>query len=176
MESDQSDKNLCLICGMCCNGTMFGYATLQNYDEAESLVFKGQRILWADDGWYFQFPCKALDGCACTVYDTRPTICRTYHCELLKKYEAGELGWEEASTIVAKAKPLADKLLVKLKKESGSKAPLSLKQYYEAFLQKQGRKVSNEKYKTLLRDYEMVMGLLDEHFFVEATSNGERNG
>ena len=165
------EKNLCLICGMCCNGTLFGHATLENYDEAESLVFKGQRILWEEDGWYFRFPCRALDGCACTVYATRPTICRTYHCELLKKYEAGGVSWAEASAIVQEAKPLAEDLLIALRNVVNSKAPLSLKQMYEAFLERHGRRVEmpafQQKHATLFQNYKKLTLLLDQHFFIE---------
>ena len=168
------DKNLCLICGMCCNGTLFGHAVLENYDEAESLVFKGQRILWQDEEWYFHFPCRALNGCACTVYETRPTICRTYFCELLKKYNADEVSWADASAIVREAKPLADMLLVMLKNEIDSKAPLSLKQRYEAFLTKAGpwaeMPAFQQKHAILIQNYEKLSQLLEQHFFIEERS------
>lgn len=39
----------------------------------------------------FRLPCPRLSDRRCTVYDERPETCRTYACEVLRAYGAGEI-------------------------------------------------------------------------------------
>lgn len=48
-------------------------------------------------------PCLGKDG-ACTCYDIRPEVCRTYHCKLSKKVEAGELEKARAQAVIKEIK------------------------------------------------------------------------
>lgn len=82
--------SLCLECGACCDGTMFPHAEL-SADEAARL---GDRVE-VNAGKLVQ-PCRALSGCACTVYEARPTTCRAYRCLALQQLEAGETTLDEA--------------------------------------------------------------------------------
>jgi hypothetical protein len=92
----------------------------------------------------------------------------------LKKYKAGGVSWEVAATIVGEAKPLADSLLSRFRQENGGRQPLSLKQHYELFLKKQGRRVEmpafSQTHASLLEDYDKLNQLLDQHFFIKDTT------
>ena len=57
-----------------------------------------------------RFPCKALNGACCTMYDTRPQICRGYHCGVLDSVSEGSLDPEQAVQIVSQVRSLARSL------------------------------------------------------------------
>jgi uncharacterized protein len=82
--------DLCLRCGLCCDGTVFSAITLEPGEEpfVESL---GLSVV--DDAAgkpVAAQPCPAfLDGC-CSLYARgRPQTCHTYTCGLLSRYTAG---------------------------------------------------------------------------------------
>jgi Fe-S-cluster containining protein len=57
----------------------------------------------------FRLPCPALDGACCSIYADRFAICRSFRCALLRRYEAGEVGLEEALEFVATAKDMLER-------------------------------------------------------------------
>lgn len=82
--------SLCLDCGACCDGTMFPHADVSAAEAArlgERVEVRGGKLMQ---------PCRALSGCACTVYDARPAVCQAYRCLALQQLEAGEVTPEEA--------------------------------------------------------------------------------
>lgn len=101
--------SLCLFCGLCCDGTLFGTAPLEA-GEAERLA---GRIALAPDGTML-LPCRALDGCRCTVYDDRPAVCRAFNCLALAQLQRGEISEEDARGFIAEVfdrrRRLADEL------------------------------------------------------------------
>jgi hypothetical protein len=55
----------------------------------------------------FRQPCPKFACGMCTVYDERPTVCRTYSCKLLDDVQAGRLSESEAREKIAITKKLA---------------------------------------------------------------------
>lgn len=97
MSSVGSD--LCRACGLCCDGTLFG--ALRVGDDEEASVQRARLPIHRDDqGAAMRLPCTAHAG-ACTVYDDRPAICRSYRCDLLHHLEIGETTLEDALSRVA---------------------------------------------------------------------------
>jgi len=96
-----SGADLCKMCGLCCNGTLFGAVRLLE-DEPPRRRLPVQRD---DAGLLIRLPCPAHDG-VCTIYEDRPAICRTYRCLLLSRLEAGEIELADATARVSKVKEL----------------------------------------------------------------------
>lgn len=84
-------SSLCLACGLCCDGSLFGRVPLAEGDARKHL-----RVI--PSGTSFEQPCSALrEDRSCAVYTSRPAACRAFTCKL---YEAaGDL---EASIAIVK--------------------------------------------------------------------------
>jgi uncharacterized protein len=86
---------LCTACGACCNGTIFDEVPLARHE-----IALGARlslpIVAAGDEAAMPLPCPRLAGATCTIYDERPSTCRTYRCGLLVDVEEGRVEEGEA--------------------------------------------------------------------------------
>jgi len=112
-------EELCLKCGLCCNGAIFADVQLMAGDDAESLAELGLAVKVAGSVRKTRFlqPCVAHDGCRCRIYDKRPSYCRQFECDLLKRCSGGRLAKEAALEIVGTAQErvaLVKKLLLDL--------------------------------------------------------------
>ncbi|CAB4862561.1 unannotated protein [freshwater metagenome] len=93
-------EDVCLQCGMCCDGTLFPGATI---DEAEishvtSLSLTVRRRPTGEVE--FEQPCPAFVGGCCSVYEHRPSVCHKYSCRLLPEYTSGRMGLDDCLDIV----------------------------------------------------------------------------
>ena len=99
--SDSS--NICLPCGICCDGTLIGFVELEN--EEMPRLKKIMDIEEERDHCFFLQPCKKYCN-GCTIYSERPKQCGKFECGLLKSVENKELEFDTALDIIAKAKQL----------------------------------------------------------------------
>lgn len=110
-EQSAAAAGLCLACGLCCNGVLFNRARAQP-DEFAAMnqvgleTGQGSR----EEGAFFKLPCHHLDGCRCTIYETRFRICRDFSCALLTGLQQGEVAQAEAQKVVADAKAMVDRV------------------------------------------------------------------
>ncbi len=109
-----SSKNLCLECGLCCNGVIFADVELQPL-EVRSLKSKFQSLKPSPPSPSIEKaklpqPCAAFDGCRCRIYSDRPTYCRQFECLLLKNVQAGRVERAAALRIIRTARQRADKV------------------------------------------------------------------
>jgi uncharacterized protein len=112
---DDADANdLCLECGLCCNGVIFADGQLQAGDDVGRLQALGLRLLRARHARIkppkFQQPCSALEGCRCGIYAERPRHCRAFECLLLQGVKAGRLEAGSARRLIRAARGLADRV------------------------------------------------------------------
>ncbi|MFZ4812263.1 MAG: YkgJ family cysteine cluster protein [Ilumatobacteraceae bacterium] len=94
-----SDDNLCIACGICCDGTMLNRVVVT--DETVVIALTGSPMLFEQGGgqrWFTQ-PCAAFDGC-CSVYASRPDMCREFKCTLLLEVERGDVSVEAARSVI----------------------------------------------------------------------------
>jgi len=101
-ELRTASEALCVRCGFCCDGTLFGHVPVSD-DEAPSLPAPLAAVEREGGKTRLAFlqPCAAFRA-QCTVYEARPKTCRTYRCELLKAVEAGTHAAEDAAAIIAR--------------------------------------------------------------------------
>jgi Fe-S-cluster containining protein len=82
-------SRLCLSCGLCCDGSLFGRVDLRP-EEVQSARRRGLRLLRGDES--FEQPCSAFQARSgesrrCSIYDDRPHACRTFTCRLYGRHE-----------------------------------------------------------------------------------------
>lgn len=113
---DSDPTPICLACGFCCDDTLFELATAKGNDSVESLVQIGLRALTNDAGVAtgFPLPCPNFIGMQCSVYENRPTVCRTFRCKLLKDVQRGTYSVPEARQIALSTRALRDQLAPEL--------------------------------------------------------------
>ena len=68
--------------------------------EAEATRLEG-KIRVSEDRRRLLIPCRAVDGCACTIYPDRPASCRAFRCRVLASLEAGALTDAQAHETIA---------------------------------------------------------------------------
>lgn len=101
------DTAPCVGCGLCCTGVLYSRAQVQPGEE-QVISAAGLKLMEGEDKNYFQLPCHHESGGRCTIYENRFTICRTFRCALLRAYQAGKIGREEAQATVQTACQLVD--------------------------------------------------------------------
>ena len=121
MNSGDSNQ-LCLECGLCCNGVIFAHGQLQPEDDparlqALGLVLVAKRKVEIGKQRFHQ-PCAAFDGCRCKIYADRPKYCREFECLLLRDVKAGHLESAAALRIIQNARRRMEKVK-KLLRELG---------------------------------------------------------
>ena len=100
-------QNLCLSCGLCCDGTLFGQIPVDAAEPVEAFRAAGLRIT-PDRGGEGRYelpqPCLRFENGRCRTYGCRPAACSSYRCRLLQGVEAGEMALQEAKGIVQSAR------------------------------------------------------------------------
>jgi hypothetical protein len=112
--SAAADDNICVDCGLCCDGTLFGSVNLIDVDEHAPLVALAAEISTDGDRAEFAQPCPAFAGGCCTIYTVRPALCRTYKCDLLRRRDVGEVSTADARATIADAIEQRDAVLARL--------------------------------------------------------------
>jgi hypothetical protein len=110
----ESSEQLCLACGLCCDGTLFHHVKLEAGDDARKLKELGLPVRTSrakTPVTRFPQPCAAL--CAdrtCRVYADRPGQCRSYECGVFKDLQAGRVTPAAALRLVKQARQDADRI------------------------------------------------------------------
>jgi hypothetical protein len=99
---DSESGNICIECGLCCDGSMFGYI---NIDKNDDLTFLKQRRFefFADrDKLFSRQPCVGQEGKLCRLYNDarRFKVCKAFKCRLLRQYLSGEISYPSAMAVI----------------------------------------------------------------------------
>lgn len=109
-----SGEQLCLACGLCCDGTLFDNVQLGPGDDGEKLKALGLPVAVSRAKTpisYFRQPCAALCADrACRVYADRPLQCRNFECGVFKAAQAGRIDMGTALRLVKQARRQADNI------------------------------------------------------------------
>jgi Fe-S-cluster containining protein len=107
-----SGEQLCLTCGLCCDGTLFNHVKLGPTDDPKKLKALGLPVAVTRARTpvvHFRQPCAAL--CAdrtCKLYADRPSQCQTFECGVFKDAHAGRIEFAAALRLVKQARQRAD--------------------------------------------------------------------
>jgi Fe-S-cluster containining protein len=112
------NSNLCLQCGLCCNGVIFADVAVRSISKIRILKKLGFPLTTRSR---LSQPCAAFDGCRCTIYSQRPGQCKKFDCLLLEKVRSGQATQERAIQIIRKARRLV-KTIEQLLEKLGNRA------------------------------------------------------
>ena len=131
-NSAAAASRLCQACGLCCDGTLFHTVRLQPGDSAQELKAHGILIHYKKRHDFFEQPCSCFNHKSCSIYADRPTRCRLFECQQLKRLASGEIKEEAVLDKIAKAHQKIElcKNLLQLSGKSNPKKPLA-KQYQQ---------------------------------------------
>ncbi len=103
VTTDDALSQLCLRCGLCCDGNLFTQVPLAAAEVADARR-RGLTIAARPDGGdALRQRCDALTGTRCKIYDERPASCRRYHCMLHAALAADEVSLASALALVDEA-------------------------------------------------------------------------
>lgn len=110
----KSAEQLCLACGLCCDGTLFDLVKLEAGDNEAKLQALGLPVSVSRGKTpiaRFPQPCAALcEDRTCQVYRDRPWQCRIFECGVFKDAKAGRITFAAALRLVQKARRRADQV------------------------------------------------------------------
>ncbi len=104
---------LCVACGLCCDGTLFDLVKLEAGDDRAKLKALGLPVKVSRGAVpvaRFPQPCVAL--CAdrrCRLYADRPWQCRVFECGVLKDAKAGRISVAVALRLIKQVRRRADR-------------------------------------------------------------------
>lgn len=106
--------SLCVSCGLCCDGTLFGFVPVTD-DEADTLQHRLPMHRDEESGEsQFSQCCVALGTGGCGLYADRPIVCSSYQCSLLRRVNAGELDRDDGLDVIDRIRVLVARLDVVL--------------------------------------------------------------
>jgi uncharacterized protein len=109
-----SGEQLCLSCGLCCDGTLFDGVQLEPGDDAKRLKSLGLPVATSRARIpvaRFPQPCHALCGDrTCRLYADRPRQCRVFECGVFKDLRAGRIELPAAVRLTRQARRRAEKI------------------------------------------------------------------
>ncbi len=161
--------NICLPCGLCCDGTLIGHVQL---DIEELPVLKELMDIEDENGnGFFLQPCNNYcEGC--NIYSKRPKQCASFNCGLLKSIEQKDLDFDSAlETInaVKQKKEIIEKKIVLLKIELTSKSFYFKIVELKKILKKKTPESSlTQSHIELLSDIEQIDNLLTTKFDISS--------
>ena len=124
------ESDLCVKCGLCCQGLFHGRIHLQDNEVQAGLKKKMEYIPYPEPN-KVSLPCSQWAG-ACQMYDERPEGCRVFRCKLLKGIEKGEITASEAEAVVNEALDLiAECLNVHSHSNNRSRHPSMVLAFYK---------------------------------------------
>jgi len=159
----RNGSDLCLQCGLCCDGTVFHQIGIQA-DDPEFLESLGLPVEPDPDSegasTVFE-PCVAfVDGC-CSLYERgRPQSCSTYRCRLLDRYTEGQNTLDDNMATVQ----LVWSLVRELEAEMGLPLDAYNRRALLTFLAERRPWEAREQYATFLVTFHRLDRVFDHYF------------
>jgi hypothetical protein len=105
-----SEQEICIKCGICCDGTLFNYAVLKKGEKEFLPKLLKKKYILTETGEAFKLPCPYFDK-KCTIYDKeKPHVCSSFRCQLLKNLSKGKIDKVDAEQVVKNAMKLRSEI------------------------------------------------------------------
>ena len=102
----ESEQEICLACGFCCDGTLFDNVNLRPGERGTLPDLIEANYMKPGEKEYFRLPCPYFNG-KCTIYNKKKAeICSLYRCQLLMDFAKKAISKEEALNIIHNVKIL----------------------------------------------------------------------
>ncbi|WP_394942477.1 YkgJ family cysteine cluster protein [uncultured Ilumatobacter sp.] len=156
-------SQLCVACGICCDGILFISVTVTDPSEAEHVRSRGIPVHVVDERHAFDQPCPALSGNGCSIYTDRPLLCHAYRCLLLKQVDAGTMPLADALGFVEAARRREVEIR-KLLNQNVATDGTPLVQLYRQFRLDNHDQLDSPAFRDLITRFEHHQAELAEHF------------
>ncbi len=111
MQSPILEQEICVTCGMCCDGTLFSNAILQPGEKGHLPAAMEKSYTKTDAGEFFKLPCSYFHG-KCSIYDQKKAhVCSAFRCNLLKDFSEDKISQADAFIIVENAIKQRDEVI-----------------------------------------------------------------
>ncbi|MDA0750096.1 MAG: YkgJ family cysteine cluster protein [Verrucomicrobia bacterium] len=114
--SPSAGQNLCRSCGLCCDGSLFFFTPIGDCKKDD----KNQGNIHSRKEEVLPQPCvhHGMEK-GCSIYATRPNVCRKFKCQLLRDVEENKSTIEEAMRVVEQLNVLRTRLLATVRTHVG---------------------------------------------------------
>lgn len=110
-KAPENEQTICLECGLCCDGTLFGHAELGPGERGNLPAMIEQNVFVLDGKDFFRLPCLYFRD-KCTIYDRpRAEVCGSYRCRLLSDMKEERITAVEALEIIRRAREMRHSLV-----------------------------------------------------------------
>jgi Fe-S-cluster containining protein len=157
-------SELCLSCGLCCDGAMFDEVFIEP-EELESVRAVSMEVITKSSRPCFQLPCILYRDGKCTIYETRFFRCRVYKCKLLDNYQKGQVSFGLASSQIQKGVQIYEKLRKELRVKEKQFFWQSISKLWETNLEGSDGNELRHMHAMLLLEILAFIRLLGKHFF-----------
>lgn len=156
-----SAEQLCLACGLCCDGSLFGHVRLGPDDDAKKLKSLGLPVSVSraqNPVARFPQPCAALcTDRTCRVYADRPVQCRTFECGVFKDAQASRITFSSALRLVKQARQRVDKIRRLLRKLGDTEEHRSLDDRFHRTQQRVESSLADKKAANTFAELSLAM-------------------
>lgn len=158
--------NICLPCGLCCDGILIGYVAL--FKDEIPAIRKIKKIEEENGEGFFLQPCENNKCDGCNIYANRPKHCASFKCGLLKSVEQEKTDYNLALEIINEVKQkqaLIEKKIILLKFKLKSKSfNFKMIELNNLLKKKNASSSINKEEKDLLSDINQLNQLLLKEF------------
>lgn len=131
MASPKQEQEICITCGLCCDGTLFKRAILKAGEKGNLPKKMETAYEKKGDEEFFHLPCSYFEG-KCSIYDQKKAhICSAFRCNLLKEFAQNKVSKSEALSIVDNAMQLRQEIRVLAQQVFNAKAIIPFQQILE---------------------------------------------
>lgn len=106
------EQTICISCGLCCDGTLFDKAVLQEGEKGTLPQYIEDKYFRTKNKEFFRQPCPYFSGECIIYYQKKADICSAFRCKLLYDFDKKKLNFSETANIIRQAKILRDKIFI----------------------------------------------------------------
>ncbi len=159
-------QNICIQCGLCCDGTLFHHARIQANEPLET-EYSFETIVRRKPA--FRLPCNYLKDKVCSIYDRRPySICANFQCKLLRAVRSGNTTPAGALKIINEVidmkTNIESQILEHHPENTGDSLPRKLKEFQLHFAHTMSEVETRRKFGQLFLSYFMLKKKLSDSF------------
>ena len=161
-----SNQNICIHCGLCCDGTLFNHARIKENEPLETgYAFQ----TFNEKQRSFKLPCSYLKDTICSIYDQRPyAICESFRCKLLRKVISENVSYIDAIKMINEVIALKMKIELQIlehhPKNNGDSLPRKMKEFETHFAETMNDVEFRKKFGHILLDFFILKKKLSDSF------------
>lgn len=106
------EQKICILCGLCCDGTLFDKAVLQEGEKGTLPQKIEDNYFRTKNKEFFRQPCPYFAGKCTIYYQKKADICSAFRCRLLYDHDKKKLNFSETANIVRQTKILRDEIII----------------------------------------------------------------